>query len=77
MESIKHETTSTVYSVQQELREKEEAFMEEIKEEAKCLPVIDLGYDLPKPEPSLVVLYGTDGYINCYYYENEVEESND
>lgn len=70
-------STPAADSVQQELREKEEALMAEIKEEAKCLPVIDLGYDLPKPEPGLVVLYGTDGYINRYYYENEVEESND
>ena len=56
---------------QQELLLQEEKMIIKIKEEARCLPVIELGYDLPDPEPGLAVLYGTDGQINRIYYVNE------
>jgi hypothetical protein len=56
-------------------RAKEDAFFDSVKEEAKSLPVFDLGYDLPDPEPGLVVIYGSDGYINRYYNENDYKEN--
>jgi len=56
---------------QQEGLLQEEAIINKIQEEASCLPVIQLGFDLPNPEPGLAVIYGTDGFINRIYYENE------
>ncbi|QPR69691.1 hypothetical protein I6G82_08950 [Lysinibacillus macroides] len=56
-------------------RAAEDEFFASVSEEAKRLglPTVDLGYDLPNPEPGLVVIYGTDGLINRYYNELEVD----
>lgn len=50
----------------------EEAYVQEIKESAKDLPIIDLGFYLPSPSPGLVVIYGSDGHINRFYNELEI-----
>lgn len=52
-------------------RAAEDAYIESLKESVKDLPVIDLGYDLPAPAPGIVVMYGSDGYINRVYNEDE------
>ncbi|MEN0647712.1 hypothetical protein NSQ82_01430 [Caldifermentibacillus hisashii] len=54
----------------------DDAFVEKLRKEAEesGLPVIDLGFDLPDPEPGLVIIYGTDGQINRYYNEFEVKK---
>ncbi|CAM3245812.1 hypothetical protein PALU110988_11200 [Paenibacillus lupini] len=68
-------TPSETTKEDDEDRAKEDAFFDSVKEEAKSLPVFNLGYDLPDPEPGLVVIYGSDGYINRYYNENDYKEN--
>lgn len=62
---------NTLDPEQEEVLSQEDDIINEIKREASCLPVIEFGYELPDPEPGLVVMYGTDGLINRYYYENQ------
>lgn len=52
-------------------RAAEDAYIDTIKESVKDLSVIDLGYDLPAPAPGVVVMYGSDGYINRVYNEDD------
>lgn len=52
-------------------RAAEDAYIDSIKKSVKDLPVIDLGYDLPAPAPGVVVMYGSDGYINRVYTEDD------
>lgn len=48
----------------------EEAMVAQMKEDAKDLPVYNLGSDLPDPAPGMVVTYGSDGMINHIYPDN-------
>lgn len=45
----------------------EDAYCAAIRESARDLPVIDLGWQLPAPTPGMVVTYGSDGYLSHIY----------
>ena len=54
-------------------RAAEDAIFEAAREAVKDLPVTHLDWDLPAPTPGLYVMYGSDGFINRYWYEDNTK----
>ncbi|PKM50524.1 MAG: hypothetical protein CVV02_11335 [Firmicutes bacterium HGW-Firmicutes-7] len=58
--------------VDKEGRKAEDDFCNAIRTEAAKLPQVKLGWDLPEPQPGMVVIYGSDGRINHIYSQEMV-----
>lgn len=53
-------------------RTAEDDFFQAVADSVKDRPVIDFGFDLPEPSPGTVVIYGSDGYINRIFVDDNI-----